>query len=261
MSDKRPFFSIVVPAFNAEKVVARMINSILGQTFRDFEVLLMDGVSVDSTVSLVRSFADPRISVFSEPDNGIYDAMNKGLIKATGQWIYFTGCDDQLSDEHVLQDVAEFIQSGDYDFVYGNVNSESLGQNYDGEFSMEKILNKNICHQAIFVTRETFQKLGAFDPSYKICADWDFNLRVFLNPQIKKGYFARTIADFSTGGVSSVSKVDEFVRNRKQLIIRYGWNVLPERILKRYYPSRFLYWRDRLKRFFERRQTSQNLNS
>lgn len=256
MSDVRPFFSIIIPAFNAEKVVARMISSVLAQTFRDYEVLFMDGASTDNTISLIRSFADSRIQVFSERDEGIYDAMNKGLAKATGQWIYFSGCDDRLSDENVLRDVAGFIESGTYDFVYGNVDSELLGHNYDGEFTVSKILNKNICHQSIFVARDTFRKLGAFNAAYKICADWDFNLRAFLNPQIRTGYFERTISDFSSGGVSSVSKVDEFVRNRKQLIIRYGWDVLPERVLKRYYSSRFLYWRDRVKRFFERTQTT-----
>ena len=90
--------SIILPTFNCDKVIRHCIESIVGQEFHDWELLVMDGMSRDGTLEIVRQYSskDSRIRVYSEPDNGIYDAMNKGIDKSQGEWLYFMGSDDSL---------------------------------------------------------------------------------------------------------------------------------------------------------------------
>ena len=86
--------SIIIPTFNSANTLRRALDSIIGQTLNDLEVLIMDGVSTDQTLDIAKTYNDNRIRIFSEPDNGVYDAMNKGIDKASGEWLYFLGSDD-----------------------------------------------------------------------------------------------------------------------------------------------------------------------
>src|SRR5215218_2671624 len=99
------FLSIIIPTYNAGNNLARALESVLQQTFSSFEVLIMDGLSTDNTSAIVESFHDERIQLFREGDRGIYDAMNKGIAKARGAWLYFLGSDDELYTSTVLEEI------------------------------------------------------------------------------------------------------------------------------------------------------------
>ncbi len=215
-------FSIIIPAFNCGGFIKTAISSVLEQTYGHFEILVIDGLSTDETLPNVDSFQDSRIKVFSEKDNGIYDAMNKGISLANGEWLYFLGSDDRLYDKHVLENMAATIQQQAPDALYGNVFSEGLGSKYDGAFDAEKILHKNISHQALFLKRSLVHALGFFDTSYKACADWEYNFRWFFKTGIKKIYTDIIVAHFGYEGVSSTFRDDYFLDRKTVLYLLYG---------------------------------------
>src|SRR5690606_25312812 len=127
----------------------------------NFEILVVDGLSKDNTVEIARGFRDTRIKVICEEDAGIYDAMNKGIVHSTGQWLHFLGADDQLRLD-ALETIAEAVKSTQIDVIYGDVWSPRFGGRHDGPFDAQKLFRKNICHQAIFFKKEIFQRTGPF---------------------------------------------------------------------------------------------------
>jgi glycosyltransferase involved in cell wall biosynthesis len=216
-----PFFTIIIPTYNSASIVARAIESTLEQEFKDFEILIMDGQSNDETVHIANGYGDKRIRVFSEKDLGIYNAMNKGVTKSEGCWLYFLGSDDTIMSKSILQDVYEFI-SDEMDVVYGDVISTRFNGRYDGEFDYNKILQKNICHQAIFFNKKSFEGIGWFDESFRAHADWDHNMRWIFASKIKNRYIDRTIAIYADGGVSSRTGDDVFNLRRNLNYVKYG---------------------------------------
>ncbi len=198
-----PFISIIIPTYNSSATIGACLESIVIQEYKNYEVLLIDGKSNDTTIDIIKSFAEgiKNLSIVSEPDKGIYDAMNKGIAMSKGSWLYFLGSDDELYDAAALTTVYEYIQKyPDGKLMYGNVLT-SLNQvvGYDG-YTYEKLLQFNICHQTIFYNRSLFEKLR-YDLKFKICADWDLNLKVFAssNPI----HINKTIAKYNLNGTSS----------------------------------------------------------
>ena len=172
MKSGTPKISIITVCLNAVGVIDTAITSVLGQNFLDFEYIVIDGGSKDGTVDLLNKYQQQnKLRYTSEADGGIYDAMNKGIKMATGEWIYFLGSDDVFFDAGVLQRIFA-RRFGVAQIVYGNVQYLHAGIIYDGPFDQEKISTKNICHQAIFVNRTIFDKTGLFNCRYKISADY-----------------------------------------------------------------------------------------
>lgn len=162
------FLSIVIPTFNAGSHLEGALKSLARQTFRDFEVIVIDGLSKDNTKEIFSRLSGslPGATWVSEKDEGIYDAMNKGIKKAQGEWIYFLGNDDRLHDETVLEKVHRFVSTTPANVIYGNILSKAFKQPYDGVFSAKKIYHQNISHQAIFVKRQVFDIVGVFSLKY-----------------------------------------------------------------------------------------------
>jgi glycosyltransferase involved in cell wall biosynthesis len=212
---KVPFVSILIPTYNSAKVLAPCLTSILVQSFTEFEIVIVDGGSTDDTVSVCNSLNDKRIRVFSEKDRGIYDAMNKGVQKALGLWLYFLGSDDRFYNDRVLDEMFNEVNLEKFDIVYGNVYSTKFNGIYDGVFNHEKILNQNICHQAIFFKKSVFDTVGSFNLKYNAQADWDHNLRWWFNDKIKVKYIPLVIAEYADGGFSSL-KGDKLFQNYKR---------------------------------------------
>jgi len=225
------FFSIIVPTYNSEQTFRKCLESILCQSFTDFEILIIDGVSADKTLEIGKSFEDERIKIFSEKDSGIYDAMNKGIKFSKGNWLYFLGSDDALYSPTVLSDVYSQIQNMNVDILYGNVVSDRFNGKYDGAFNYEKLLNKNICHQSIFFNKKVFCNVGNFNLKYRALSDYDHNLRWFLNKKINVKYFDCTIANYSDNGYSSVTSDDAFLQDKNYNYIVYGYNSVSKPLL------------------------------
>lgn len=205
----RPAVSVVIPTLNSAGTLARLLQSLEAQTFRDFEVLVSDGASQDATVELARSAAAalPRLRVDSRPDAGVYDAINRGVVLARGQWVIVLGADDWLHAPDTLERAWRTLSRTPADLVYGDVRMMArlagveAGARYAGALSIEELMTKNICQQAIFYRRRLFDELGNFDLRYRIWADWDFNLRVAFRRRIE--WIDLVIADYAATGMST----------------------------------------------------------
>jgi glycosyltransferase involved in cell wall biosynthesis len=197
-----PLFSIIIPTFNVASTLRACLDSIACQTRGDYELILVDGGSTDGTPEIANSFAasfGARLVVHCGPDQGVYDAMNRGVSMATGAWLLFLGGDDTLYEADTLARVAAFIGEHEpSDLVYGDVIMRSDSSRYAGVFDLDRLLfEQNICHQAIFYRRELFAGIGPFNLRYRACADWDFNIRCFSNPALVTRYMDIVVARFN----------------------------------------------------------------
>ena len=203
-----PLFSIILPTFRVEAVITGCLESILRQTCTDYEILVMNGGSNDKTLEMVSTQAaafDGRLILHSGKDAGVYDAMNKGIRSAKGEWLYFLGADDRLHDPQVLEKTSRFFHhQPDRHLVYGDVIMRSDSRRYDGRFDLNKLLlQRNICHQAIFYRRTVFNQVGHYNLRYRIWADWDLNIRCFQHPELLHKHLDLVVADYNdTSGVS-----------------------------------------------------------
>lgn len=213
MGDK-PFFSIITVVRNGENLIGRCLNSVLQQKFQDFEFLLIDGQSTDGTLDVIARYDDDRIKLTSEADKGIYDAMNKAVAIARGQWVYFLGHDDYLFDDSVLQDIFDEVTSKPLDLIYGVVKWGDTDSTFGKEVTLEDLKHSFICHQALFVRKELFAQVGHFDLKYRFNADAHFIIRCFHLSQLKKQFIPRIIAYYATDGASSLNVDASFVRDK-----------------------------------------------
>ena len=197
-------FSIVTVCRNSAATLCEAMSSLSEQTLRDYEWVLVDGGSHDDTLEIAERFTGPRGAWSSEPDNGIYDAMNKGVRRAHGEYLYFLNSDDRLHDSRVLADVDNFIADANFpDLVYGNVvyqrpNGSTLRtwrHIHRGTLPFE-----DLCHQAVFARRDLFDRIGLFNTRFVINADYDWIIRVFRSG-VATRWFERRVAVFRTGGM------------------------------------------------------------
>jgi hypothetical protein len=166
--------------------------------------------------------------------------MNKGIALATGEWIYFIGCDDTLFNPSTLSNLFLFSGYDDYDVIYGNVKFLRSGKIFDGEFDYEKLCNRSICHQAIFYRKELFKKYGYFDTDYTTAADYVYNVKNFCLNKAKWLYVDTIIAIYNDEG-TSFTQPDRNYLNRS-FAIRYD-NFRPfvsRRVLARIFWSSYL---------------------
>ncbi len=227
-----PILSVIIPTYNSEKTIESCLTSLIFQTYQNFEICILDGCSSDETISKAKNICSSfkNLKIISEPDQGVYDAMNKGIDIAQGDWLYFIGSDDELVDINVFTDIFKNSTLKKYGIVYGNARVlgdtswGKTGQVYDGIFNIRKLLVKNICHQAIFYRKELFQRFGKYNLKYPVCADWEMNIRLFTKTDSL--YLDRIIANFYSGGLSSKPFNDpikgDLKRIKQNAIIEYN---------------------------------------
>lgn len=212
-----PLFSIITPTFNASHRVIETLDSVLCQDRSLFEYIIVDGCSSDGTVAAIRA-RDPSIRIITEPDRGLYDAMNKGIAAASGRYLYFIGAGDRLH-ENVLERVASALPDHDRGLVYGNFHLPKDPTDYYGEVSKWfLLLVYNICHQSAFYGRQVFELLGSYDLRYRVRADYALNVAAFCDDRIEKRYLDMCIADYAADGISSIDEDEAFTRDFPDLL-------------------------------------------
>lgn len=223
-------FSIITVCYNASATIGETIASVLSQTYQELEYIVVDGKSNDGTVEILQSVDDKRLTFISEKDSGIYNAMNKGLKIATGDYLIFLGADDTFYDKDVLKKVAGKL-TGSVDVVYGDVILKTRKKLYNGAFSRWTWGHRNICHQCIFYPKSVYCRY-LYNEKYRSVADWDYNLRLLIDG-IKFTYIRETICLFNdNGGLSSSSKDYDFLKVRRRLVCKavgifpYCWGIL-----------------------------------
>lgn len=191
--------TIIIVTYNASTTLEKAILSIINQTYENIECLIVDGASTDNTVDIIKKYD---VNYLSEPDNGIYDAMNKGWKLAKGDWILYLGADDEL----VLDGIEQLMKAKDNaDVIYGDTLLKfPSGNTKRRGIQKLSVLKHYLCssHQSFVMKRSVIEDMGGFDPNYKIYGDFDLIQRAYLI-----GYkFKETkeiISIFFVGGVST----------------------------------------------------------
>lgn len=217
-----PKYSIIIPSYNAEATIDATLESIVCQTCKDFEVILIDGGSQDGTLEMATKYSSVIKYQVSEKDAGIYDAMNKGVKQANGDFIIFLGADDVFYNEHVLSDVLPFLNQNKV--YYGQAYFLNKKITYDGRFHSYKFALRNICHQAIFYPASVLKSVE-FDLKYPLLSDYHLNL-LLLKQKVEFEYIGVVIAKFNDGGASAVA-TDEFFERNKLSLVKENLGLLP----------------------------------
>jgi glycosyltransferase involved in cell wall biosynthesis len=197
--------SVIIVCRNSAAILGGALASLRAQTWPDIQLVVVDGGSTDDTVSLARAVARDGDVIVSEPDDGIYHAMNKGLTLATGDLVYFLGSDDRFFGPDVIEAVATSAAGRSADIIVGDVICSGTDVRYresHGHIRPWNLLEERICHQAAFVRRLVYERLGGFDERYRICADYEFFVRA-LRSGATLQYLDMVVAVFQLGGASA----------------------------------------------------------
>ena len=214
--------TIIIATYNAANTIKRCIDSIISQKTADVELIVVDGNSTDNTVEILKSYGNDIDLIISEKDKGIYDAWNKRIKNASGDWIMFLGADDTLI-ENALNSYITFITesvTSDVDYLCSkneylstqSVFIKHIGKPYIWSVQLHKM---DVAHVASLHNRNLFKEVGVYDLRYPICADYELLLRKKEN--LKTCFFDSVVARMQIGGVSfSVKAIKEAYHIRKQ---------------------------------------------
>ncbi|HYK46218.1 MAG TPA: glycosyltransferase [Parafilimonas sp.] len=223
--------SIIIVTYNANGHIEACLSKLYENYSEDFEVIMLDGGSTDDTVKTASKYIKAPNIIISEKDRGIYDAMNKAIRVATGDFLYFLGADDIWTLPPY--EVKAILKEHDT-IYYGNVAiKEKPGKIYGTRFWKYSIINRNICHQAIFYPRQVF-KDHSYELKYELLADYVLNLKLWSDKKFKFQYIDKVFATYSIHGASS-AKID--TNFRKDIVgIIYKNYGLPGLIMKAFNP-------------------------
>lgn len=209
-----PLFSVITVCYNSEKTIERTLKSMLAQTEKDYEYLIIDGASTDGTTEIVKRYEplfEGRLKFFSEKDNGIYDAMNKGIKKASGILVGMVNSDDYYEPD-ALENMKKSYQAlpdnkKEHVILYGMQRRLRDGEEIEIEFINDRILGESmICHPTCFVSKKVYEDYGVYDTVYKSAADLDFLLRIKRNTDTTFVPVYNIISNFELGGMSASSR-------------------------------------------------------
>ena len=206
--------SIITATYNSAKTVRDTFRSVLSQDYEDFEYVVIDGGSNDGTVDIIREYEPvfgSRMKWISEPDSGIYDAMNKGIRMATGDVVGLLNSDDFYTSGNVLSSVASALGDDSFDAVYGDVhyvngcNLEKCVRYYSSRPFHRWCMRFGLmpAHPSFYCRRSVYEKYGTFDLTYKVAADFECLLRLIYIHRIKTKYIPLDFVTMRTGGAST----------------------------------------------------------
>ena len=206
--------SIITATYNSGKTLRDTIESVLRQSYTDYEYIVKDGGSKDDTLEIVKAYAPKfgdKIKAISEPDQGIYDAMNKGIQMATGDVIGILNSDDFYTSADALQVIADTFANNDIDATYGDihfVNDDDLSKcvrYYSSAIFRHSFMRFGLmpAHPSFYCKKAVYEKYGSFDTSYKVAADFENLLRIIYVGNIKTKYIPKDFVTMRTGGAST----------------------------------------------------------
>jgi len=219
----RPLISVITVVKNSEKYLERTIQSVINQIYDNIEYIIIDGVSTDGTLDIVRKYENKIAYWVSEPDTGIYDAMNKGVRLSSGEYVYFLNSGDYLYNNRVFLNLTKSMRHN-FAFVYGKINLITE----DGHFHMvtgkkvklKELIYGMVCHQALLVRRKSFDKIGFFNTKFKVASDYEWVIRLFKAYEFDSKYVDIVIANMIMGGHSDVSAI-KGIKERREIVKRY----------------------------------------
>ncbi len=217
-------YSVIVVCLNAGQRLCDTVKSILGQTYRNFEVVIKDGGSTDGSVeALASAYQDSRLHVHRQKDNGIYDAMNQAVKLAAGTYFLFLNAGDSFYDEHVLERITDEIKHKKADIIYGNLYHKALDTIiYAAPEINDFTCYRNVpCHQTCFYHRTLFDKRG-YLPKYTVRADYEHFLWCYYKRKAAICYVPEVIASYEGGGYSETKENRKrSARQHREIVVHY----------------------------------------
>ncbi|MFW5820256.1 MAG: glycosyltransferase family 2 protein [Bacteroidota bacterium] len=224
--------SIITATYNSSETISDCLKSLNVQNYKDIEHLVIDGASRDETLNLVDSMKERKTKIISEPDEGIYHAMNKGIVLSSGDIIGFLHSDDFFKEDDVLQKITDRFLKGSPDIVYGDLfyvsknNPEKVIRKWkSGEFNPKSLKYGWMPpHPAVFMKKEVYKEYGNFDLKYKISSDYEHMVRIFKNRDLKISYLPEVITCMKIGGASNrnLQNIINKIKEDYDIIKRYN---------------------------------------
>lgn len=242
--------SIITATYNSAATLRDTIRSVLAQTYKDIEYIVVDGMSSDGTLDIIKEY-EPlfagRLRYISEPDSGLYDAMNKGINMATGDVVGILNSDDFYYNDKVLEGIANAFNESPIDSVYGNLvfvdakNTNKIVRQWKGsQYSHRAFLRGwHPAHPTFYARKICFQKYGGFDLSFAISADFELMLRFIEKEQIRNKYINMYFVRMRMGGASTGS-IKNIIRGNQNILRAFrknGFKVSPLYFSLRFFPK------------------------
>lgn len=212
-----PKLSIITINLNNAIGLQKTIESIVSQTFTDFEYIIIDGGSTDGSIEVIKTFSD-KIKVWvSEPDKGLYNAMNKGILRANGRYCLFINSGDFLVNRNVL--LKMFSYDYNEDIIYGDLLIDGKKRSFPEKLSLMFFFQTSLGHPSSLIKKELFSKYGLYNENNKIVSDWEFFINVIINHGCTYRYLKNiTISYFNEDGISSYNR--SILRNEYESVLR-----------------------------------------
>jgi len=205
--------SVITVVFNNALYISNAIESVLSQDYGNIEYIIIDGCSTDGTIEVIDKYRDCIQVFLSEHDDGIYDALNKGVNHATGDIVGFLHSDDMFMDKGTVSSIVRRFESSQIDVLYGDLDYvkndgvECVVRRWrSGLYSCKKLtLGWMPPHPTVYARREVYQRFGEYDLTYQISADYDYMLRIFTSHDLRIDYLQEVLVKMRLGGVSNRS--------------------------------------------------------
>lgn len=217
--------TIVTVCYNAERTIGETLESVATQSHQDVENIVIDGASTDKTLKIVERYTGTLAHVLSEPDHGVYDAMNKGLARASGEVVGFLNADDVYADKNVLSRVVDIMERESLDALFGDVEffrpedpTRTVRRYRSARFSPDQIaLGWMPAHPALFLRRRVYERYGIFRTDYRIAGDFEYCARIFHSNTLVYRSLPETLVRMRTGGISTSGWRNTVLLNREVL--------------------------------------------
>jgi glycosyltransferase involved in cell wall biosynthesis len=215
--------SIITVSYNSKNTIKKTIESVLSQTYPNIEYIMIDGSSSDGTIDIIKSFGNKIHKFISEPDNGIYNAMNKGFKQATGDIVGILNSDDFFYNSTVIEKVAHVFLTAGIDVVYGDVqfvdpkNINKIVRYYSSKsFNPQKFKYGFMpAHPSFYAKKELFEAWGYYKEDYQIAADYELLIRFLYKNKLKSKYLEMPFVSMRTGGISNKSLMSNYILNKE----------------------------------------------
>jgi len=217
--------SVITVVYNNSKTIESTIQSVLGQSYNDVEYIIIDGASNDGTINVIQPFEEKISAIVSEPDKGMYDAMNKGIRLASGDAVGLLHADDIYADNKVLEKVATVLTDDEVDACYGDLvyvsedDLDKIVRYWKSDTFIQGMFAKGWCppHPTFFVKSKIYRKFGLYDLSYPIANDVELMMRYLEKFKIRTSYIPEILVKMRIGGVSNNSMRNIIWQNQQIL--------------------------------------------
>lgn len=222
--------SIITITYNSESTIKDTIESVINQTYKNIEYVIIDGNSADNTISIIKSYGNKISTLLSEKDNGLYDALNKGISLATGDVIGILHSDDFYTNNNVIEHIISAFNNSEADAVYADlyyidkINTNQIHRKWkSGHYKNGMFLNGWMPpHPTFFVKRTIYEKFGSFNLTLTSAADYELMLRLMHKHKIKVAYLPEFIIKMRVGGKSNLTLKNRITANKED---RLAWKL------------------------------------